>query len=246
MKIIKLGAVNSTNEYLKKYINNNCIKTSHIVYTFNQKKGKGQRGKIWHSDPGKNLAFSMCFFPKNIKAINQFSINMLVSLFIINILKSLKIPDLKIKWPNDILSGVKKICGILNEVKVKGNRIENIIIGFGININQENFENLPNASSLKLINQINYDLHSLVGLIIQDLKKNDYLRFKSKLNIKKISRIYHKNLYGTDTFINFKDSDNKIFQAKIVSVGENGIMKINTSTGKFESYNFQEIQMILN
>ena len=246
MKIIKLDAVNSTNEYLKKYIIDNCIKTSHVVYSFNQTKGKGQRGKTWHSDSGKNLAFSVCFFPKNLKVKNQFSINMLVSLFIINILKSLKIPELKIKWPNDILSGEKKICGILNEVKIKGNKIENIIIGFGININQENFENLPNASSLKLISKINYNLDSFVSLIIQSLKKNDYLKFKSELKIKKISRIYHKKLYGTDAFINFKNLDDKIFKAKIVSVGENGIIRIKTCTGKFESYNFQEIQMILN
>ena len=87
---------------------------------------------------------------------------MLFSLFIINTLNSLKIPDLNIKWPNDILSGDKKICGILNELKVKGDKIDNIIIGFGLNVNQVNFQNLPNASSLKLINNINYDLDGFV------------------------------------------------------------------------------------
>ena len=48
----------------------------------------------------------------------------------------------------------KKICGILNETTLKGNKIENIVIGFGLNVNQETFENLPNASSLKLINKL--------------------------------------------------------------------------------------------
>ena len=59
MKIIKLDAINSTNEYLKNYIQNNSIINTHAVYTFNQTKGKGQRGKVWLSEPEKNLAFSI-------------------------------------------------------------------------------------------------------------------------------------------------------------------------------------------
>ena len=76
MKIIKLDAINSTNEYLKEYIQVNSIKNNHIVYTFNQTKGKGQRGKVWISESGKNLAISIGFFPKRIKIKEQFILNM--------------------------------------------------------------------------------------------------------------------------------------------------------------------------
>ena len=246
MEIIKLGAINSTNEYLKKFIVNNSLTTKHVVYTFNQTNGKGQRGKIWHSEPGKNLAFSICIFPKNIEVKNQFIINMIVSLFLINILKALKIPDLKIKWPNDIMSGGKKICGILNEFKVRGDSVENIIIGFGLNINQENFDNLPNASSLKLINKITYDLNNLTALIIQSLKRYDYLNPKSELELKKINTNYNRNLYKLNNFSNFKDSEKKIFQGKIISVDKDGLLKMRLKNGNIENYNFQEIQMVLN
>ena len=246
MKIIKLDAVNSTNEYLKKYIKENSIKTTHIAYTFIQTNGKGQRGNTWDSEPGKNLAFSICLFPENMRAKDQFSLNMIVSLFIFNILKSLKIPDLKIKWPNDILSCGKKICGILNEVKVRGDSLENIIIGFGLNINQENFDNLPNASSLKLINKITYDLNNFTALIIQSLKRYDYLNPKSELELKKINTNYNRNLYKLNNFSNFKDSEKKIFQGKIISVGKDGLLKMRLKNGNIENYNFQEIQMILN
>ena len=123
---------------------------------------------------------------------------------------SLKIPDIKIKWPNDIMSGNKKICGILNELKVKGNKIEKIIIGFGLNINQENFENLPNASSLKILNGTNYDLNHLTMLFIQNLKKYNYLDFlinpESKNDIDNFFSLYNKNLYGLNKSFKFKDS----------------------------------------
>ena len=246
MKIIKLDAINSTNEYLKKYIKENFIKTTYVAYTFNQTNGKGQRGKTWDSEQGKNLAFSLCLFPENVKAKDQFSFNMIVSLFLFNILKSLKIPDLKIKWPNDILSGGKKICGILNEFKVRGDSVENIIIGFGLNINQENFDNLPNASSLKLINKITYDLNNLTALIIQSLKRYDYLNPKSELELKKINNNYNRNLYKLNNFSNFKDSEKKIFQGKIISVDKDGLLKMRLKNGNIENYNFQEIQMVLN
>jgi|TARA_B100000767_G_scaffold74279_1_gene70949 BirA family biotin operon repressor/biotin-[acetyl-CoA-carboxylase] ligase len=246
MKIIKLDAINSTNEYLKNYIQNNSIINTHAVYTFNQTKGKGQRGKVWLSEPEKNLAFSICFFPKSLKVNNQFNLNMTISLFLLNTLKSLKIPNLKIKWPNDILSGEKKICGILNEIKVKGNIIDNIIMGFGINVNQENFENLPNASSLKLIKNINYDLNGLVSLITQNLNNYNYLNPKSESEIKSLTLNYNKNLYGTNAFNDFSDLNNNSFKGKVISVDRKGVIKVQKKDNSFHNFNFHEIQMIFN
>ena len=172
MNLIKLDAINSTNEYLKNIIQKNQSKHTQVVYTFNQTEGKGQRGKVWNSQPEKNIAISIVFFPKKIKVDHQFILSMHFSLFILNTLKSLRVPNLKIKWPNDIMSGNTKICGILNETKVKGSFIESFIIGFGINVNQENFIDLPNASSLKLINNIDYDLEGIVSLIFQNLENS--------------------------------------------------------------------------
>ena len=249
MKIIKLDAINSTNEYLKEYIQVNSIKNNHIVYTFNQTKGKGQRGKVWISESGKNLAISIGFFPKRIKIKEQFILNMFFSLFIINTLKSLKIPNLKIKWPNDILSGNKKICGILNEIKVKGEFIDNIIVGFGINVNQQNFDNLPNASSLTLVKKINYDLDNLVNLFIQNLKNNIYFvnsfNSLSKSDIDNLIDNYHKNLYGINQLKSYVDSNGSAFNGMIVSVDKSGIINIKKEDGSLNAYNFQEIQIII-
>ena len=182
MNIIKLSAIDSTNDYLKINYSELIKKDIHIAYTFNQTNGKGQRGNSWVSEPEKNLAFSIIFFPNNFNIKNQFIINVIFSLFIFNTLKSLQIPDIKIKWPNDIMSGNKKICGILNELKIKGSKVEMIIIGFGLNINQEDFENLPNATSLKILKVINYYLNSLTTLFIENLNKYNYL--DSLINLK--------------------------------------------------------------
>ncbi len=248
MNLIKLDAINSTNEFLKDNIQKTLSKELQVVYTFNQTKGKGQRGNSWESQPEKNIAISLGLFPDNLKVENQFTLSMLFSLFILNTLKSLKIPDLKIKWPNDIMSGNTKICGILNEITVKGNIIQSIIVGFGINVNQENFENLPNASSLKLINNINYDLNKLVSLIIKNLKKYDYLskslRLLSNQELEDLNYSYHENLYKIGEKSQFTNKEKEIFIGKIVSVNKNGIIKIEKEDNSIMNYNFQEIQMI--
>tara|TARA_B100000767_G_scaffold112802_1_gene107701 strand:- start:220 stop:969 length:750 start_codon:yes stop_codon:yes gene_type:complete len=248
MNVIKLSAIDSTNDYLKTNFLDKTKNDIHVVYTFNQTKGRGQRGNTWNSEPEKNLAFSIAFFPNKFKVENHFTINIIFSLFILNTLKSLQIPDIKIKWPNDIMSGNKKICGILNELKIKGSKIEKIIIGFGLNINQENFENLPGASSLKLIKQIDYNLNEMTMLFVQNLKKYNYLDFlinpKSNNNIEVFFSKYKKNLFGVNKLYRFKDCNNITFLGKIISVNMEGIIKIKKDDGDLGFYNFHEIKMI--
>ena len=249
MILIKLDAINSTNEYLKDNIQKNHSKETQVAYTFNQTKGKGQRGKVWTSEPDKNIALSVIFYPKNINVKDQFVLSMQFSLFILNTLKSLDIPNLKIKWPNDIMSGNSKICGILNETKVKGSFIESFIIGFGINVNQVNFSDLPNASSLKLIRNIDYDLQGIVSLIFQNFKKYDYstntLKEFSENEFQKLNHQYHLNLYKKGEFVQFINNEKEFFCAKILEVNKKGVIKVQKEDKTIKVYNFQEIKMII-
>jgi BirA family biotin operon repressor/biotin-[acetyl-CoA-carboxylase] ligase len=241
MNIIKLDAIESTNDYLKSAVFNN----TQVAYTYNQFKGKGQRGNKWMSEPGKNLAFSIKIYPKNIDIKDQFKINVIFSLLILNTLKSLQIPDIKIKFPNDIMSGNKKICGILIELKVKGSEIDNIIIGFGLNVNQENFGELTNASSLKLISNLNYDLDGISNLFIQNLTRHNYLNklFNLNLGFDKTLEHYNQNLYGLNSNSIFQKNKSR-FTGKIKSITSSGGINILKKDGRVQTYNFDEIKMM--
>lgn len=241
MNVIKLDAIESTNDYLKSAV---FINTQ-VAYTYNQFKGKGQRGNKWMSEPGKNLAFSIKIYPKNIDIKDQFKINVIFSLLILNTLKSLQIPDIKIKFPNDIMSGNKKICGILIELKVKGSEIDNIIIGFGLNVNQENFGELTNASSLKLISNLNYDLDVISNLFIQNLTRHNYLNklFNLNLGFDKTLEHYNQNLYGLNSNSIFQKNKSR-FTGKIKSITSSGGINILKKDGRVQTYNFDEIKMM--
>ena len=241
MNIIKLDAIESTNDYLKSTVFNN----TQVAYTYNQFKGKGQRGNKWMSEPGKNLAFSIKIYPKNIDIKDQFKINVIFSLLILNTLKALQIPDIKIKFPNDIMSGNKKICGILIELKVKGSEIDNIIIGFGLNVNQENFGELTNASSLKLISNLNYDLDVISNLFIQNLTRHNYLNklFNLNLGFDKTLEHYNQNLYGLNSNSIFQKNKSR-FTGKIKSITSSGGINILKKDGRVQTYNFDQIKMM--
>ena len=241
MNIIKLDAIESTNDYLKSTVFNN----TQVAYTYNQFKGKGQRGNKWMSEPGKNLAFSIKIYPKNIDIKDQFKINVIFSLLILNTLKALQIPDIKIKFPNDIMSGNKKICGILIELKVKGSEIDNIIIGFGLNVNQENFGELTNASSLKLISNLNYDLDVISNLFIQNLTRHNYFNklFNLNLGFDKTLEHYNQNLYGLNSNSIFQKNKSR-FTGKIKSITSSGGINILKKDGRVQTYNFDEIKMM--
>ena len=149
MYIIKLNAIDSTNSYLKKLALEKPLAPFTVVWTTNQTNGRGQMGSNWVSEEGKNLTFSVLVkdVVENIEGI--FDLNVCVAVTLIEVLENYNLSNLAIKWPNDILADKKKIAGVLIENSIKSSGEIVSIVGIGINVNQENFSDLPQASSLK-------------------------------------------------------------------------------------------------
>ena len=155
--IIWLDSIDSTNEEAKRHISD--IDNLSILSAYEQTKGRGQRGNTWTSTPGENLMFSIVLKNPKISARDQFGINEITSLSVVDFLSQHGI-SARIKWPNDIYAGSKKICGILIENSLRGSGISSSIIGIGLNINQRNFDvNLPNPTSMALC-QTDLSCHS--------------------------------------------------------------------------------------
>lgn len=132
--------------------------TGTIFAALSQSAGRGQKGNIWHSARGSNLTFSILFKPHSIPAGSQFAICEAVSLALADYLASKRI-SCRIKWPNDIYVGDRKICGILIENTLSGEGVASSIIGIGFNLNQTYFPpDVPNATSLSLLTGGIYNL----------------------------------------------------------------------------------------
>lgn len=155
--IIWLDSIDSTNEEAKRHISD--IDNLSVLSAYEQTDGRGQRGNTWTSTPGENLMFSIVLKNPKVSARDQFVINEITSLSIVDFLSQHRI-SARIKWPNDIYVGSKKICGILIENSLRGSGISSSILGIGLNINQRNFDvNLPNPTSMVLC-QTDLSCHS--------------------------------------------------------------------------------------
>lgn len=243
MKIIKLSAIDSTNSFLKELAQNSVLDNYTIAVTDEQNSGRGQMNSSWHSEPFKNLTFSTFTRFKKLKITHQSYLNFAISLAIFDCLESMSVPDLTIKWPNDIMSGNQKICGILVETTFKNQEIKNAIIGVGLNVNQEKFPNhIYNASSLKKILKVEFNLDE----IMQDLIKKIQIRIH-ELESGRFTAIYDdylNNLYKKDQPTAFKNEKTKFFfMGMIKGVSAQGNLQVQLEDDAIVEFGIKEISL---
>jgi BirA family biotin operon repressor/biotin-[acetyl-CoA-carboxylase] ligase len=241
MKLVKLDAIDSTNDYLKDLIRKQNVENFTVVTAENQTNGKGQMGSIWVSEKGKNIIMSILVKDFIFDASTVFNLNIVVSLAVISSLKSLNIPNLSIKWPNDIMSDDKKIGGILIENSFRSDTTIISIVGLGLNVNQNNFENLPQASSLSLILQKNIDRDKLLKNIVCFLKMNIQSWEKSS-NILRTD--YSNLLFKKNELMLFQNKDNTLFKGIIQGISLDGKLEMISELGVNIDFDIKEIQMI--
>ena len=242
MRIIKLNAIDSTNTYLKLISSNEVLEDYTIVTAKHQSQGRGQIGTIWNSEKGKNLMCSVFKSGYFVSLENQFYISIVTSLAIIKALQSFTIPKLYVKWPNDILSENKKICGILIENVIKKTKLEASIIGIGLNVNQTEFKALPNASSIKIITGTVFNIEELLQLIIKNLKY--YFTFLEKGNLNVLKAEYENRLFRKDKPSTFKNNQGKIFAGFIKGISNSGKLQVVLEDAVLKEFDLKEIQLL--
>lgn len=243
MQLIKLDAIASTNVYLKRLSQEKELLDFTTVLAFEQLQGKGQMGAIWYSEKGKNLTFSVLKHLDKFLARDQFRLTMLVSLALFTTLKALQIPDLHIKWPNDILSGNNKISGILIENLLSGNYITTSVIGIGLNVNQTQFNELPKVSSLKLITGTNFNLEAVLNLFLHQLKKS--FSYKDQESFLDVKESYFKVLFRKDKPSTFKNLlSEALFTGIIRGVTPEGKLLVEVEDAQMNAYDLKEVRLM--
>lgn len=248
-----LPTCHSTNDWCAKLLENEFVSEGFTVYTSHQTHGKGQRGNNWESAKDKNITMSIVLKPDFIKASNQFQLNIAISLgiyaaiskfingfFVENV--AFYYENLKVKWPNDIYFGKKKIGGILIENTIFGSNLSTSIVGIGLNINQLSFEN-DKANSIRNILEADYDVEKsdLMTLIFEEIESY-YLKLKSN-KATDFSTKYLSILFRINQWHNFRKND-KDFVGKIIGVNDYGRLKIETQKG-VELFDFKEVEFVI-
>jgi BirA family biotin operon repressor/biotin-[acetyl-CoA-carboxylase] ligase len=107
-----------------------------IILAESQSAGRGRLGRSWHSERDAGLYLSMVLFPKAPPSLAPF-FTLATAVAMHNAIERYSGLDIDIKWPNDLLIGRKKFCGILSEIQAEIDLVKTMIIGIGVNVNHE-------------------------------------------------------------------------------------------------------------
>jgi len=240
-KLLHLAEVDSTNTYIKEIISKENKEVEGLVVSVDKQVfGRGQKGSVWKSEPGKNLTFSIYLKP-NLFIQNQFLISKVISLGIIDFLKNLGIERTYIKWPNDIYIESRKVGGILIENSIKNNKVYSSVVGVGVNVNQVKFdlENNP-TSIINELGGIDFDLKELFNQLLFFIEKR-YMLLKLN-NEPIIDNTYISKLYLINELKKFK-VNNKVVKGVITGVSSIGKLQIRISDRNRE-FDLKEIEFL--
>lgn len=231
----------STNLYAQERIKSKKITTNCVIVAKHQTVGKGQRGSRWSSNYGENMLISFVLFPEFLMVEDAFYLSKITSLALFDFVCSMTEGQVKIKWPNDLYVQNKKIAGILIENNIIGSKISSSVLGIGLNVNQMEFDQNLNATSLSLENKKKYQLTELpFGLL-----KHFESRWKELQNSErqKIDSDYLSRLYAFGENKLFED-ENGDFKGRIVGLAQNGLLKVHKDNGTTQLYDIKELKFL--
>lgn len=230
MNIEKFEILDSTNDYLK---NKKDIKNYDIVSAKVQTKGRGTRGRKWLSDNGGAL-FSIAIKKEKYIDIEEYKkLSLITGISVLEVLEEISNKKFYLKWVNDIYINDKKICGILNEFNG-----EFFIIGIGINVNTEKFEEgAGRPTSLFLETKENYDIDLIIEKVFYKLKERYFYFLQG--NWKEIlERINEKNYLKDKKIIILKEE--KEIEAMGKNINEEGELVVEIN-GELENLEMGEV-----
>ncbi|SCY99676.1 biotin--[acetyl-CoA-carboxylase] ligase [Alkaliphilus peptidifermentans] len=222
-KIIHFQSIDSTNTYAKEIAEK--MPSGTIIVSEEQLGGKGRMGKDWTSPKGEGIWMSVILKP-HIPPEEGSKLTQIAAAAVCEGIRSITGLNALIKWPNDVVVGGRKVCGILTEMVAEINQIHYLIVGPGINVNNSRFdESLSNiATSLYLEKGEKIHRKKLLCEIINkfDQLYNDFI---TEGTLKKSIDICRMNsaLIGREIIIH---QGGKKIKAKALDITEDGLLEV--------------------
>jgi BirA family biotin operon repressor/biotin-[acetyl-CoA-carboxylase] ligase len=237
---LHLKVTGSTNDDALELASKTAPSDGFCVFTDFQTGGKGQYGRKWQSEAGKNLLASYIFQTAFLKIEEIFSLHLMASLAVYHHLKLQGVEGLKIKWPNDLLASGRKIAGILIQNSMRANSLVHTVVGIGINLNQERFSDDIEAVSVKMLTGKDSDPGAQAeSLYYQLMQRFELIRSGKGMDM---LPEYNDLLSGAGCLAECESSDGKIFKALVKWVDREGKIWLEHE-GKIMDYSFGALRI---
>ena len=238
-RITHLEETGSTNDAIRE-----CSPEHGEVVTAEvQRSGRGQKGNGWESERGRNLLFSIYLTPHFLPCQEQFHLSQAVALALTETLEKYGIAA-RIKWPNDIYAGDRKIAGILieNSVGMNGTLLDSVI-GIGLNVNQTTFvSDAPNPTSMKRETGRDFDREAVLAAFLYVFGQR-YAALESG-DRETVAADYAAKLYRSGERHLYRDAEG-VFRGRIVRVEPDGELLVERENGEIRGYLFKQIEFVI-
>ena len=196
-----------------------------------QTAGKGRRGRCWQSPAGSSISMSILLRP----VMNPSDAPMLTLVMAYAATKALREKtelDIGIKWPNDLVVSGKKISGILTEMSAEIDYINHVVIGVGINVNQDTFPDdiKETASSLKMELGKRIKRSGLIAAVMKNFEKY-YEIFQETEDLSGLKELYNSMLVNKDREVKVLEPGNE-YKAHAIGINQTGELIVRTPDGK--------------
>jgi BirA family biotin operon repressor/biotin-[acetyl-CoA-carboxylase] ligase len=244
---IYVKSLASTNTYASELLRQIALSEGSLIYTFEQEKGRGQRGNAWESEPNKNVTLSLVLQPSFITSQHQFLLTKITALAVADLMAEILqthgiLHQIRIKWPNDIYVNDKKIAGILIENYLRETTIQQAIVGVGINVNQAVFQTAPNAISLFSLLHQTTDLQHCIALFCECFEAR-YLQLKNN-KLEQLNADYLSLLYRINEWSTYQTPGKQVFEGNIKGVSEIGKLQVELISGEIKEFDLKEIVFV--
>lgn len=210
-----------------------------VVTADEQTAGRGQRGNVWRAAAGENILASIVLRPSFVDVRRQFSLSQACALAIRDAMADYGIA-VRLKWPNDIYVGNGKLAGILVEVDFSVDRVEQCILGVGLNVNQTEFPVMERVPvSMRLLGGVRYDVVEVLDVVMEKLLRYVALLRDGRCDV--LDEEYKHSLIGMGEERRYADASG-CFRAVIDDVRPNGYLVLRRTDGAVSEYAFKEVE----
>jgi BirA family transcriptional regulator, biotin operon repressor / biotin---[acetyl-CoA-carboxylase] ligase len=201
-----------------------------------QTAGRGRGGHTWHSQRGDGIYCSVILRPRLAPADALF-ISLAAGLAVVAAVEEACGIRADLRWPNDVLFGDKKFCGILAESAAEGDRLRHVIVGIGINVNQASFPSELNelATSLRIVTGRICTRLQLVAALLQSLDREYRALSSAHAKSDVIARFEAASSYARGKRVRVEDSGTPAYDGVTEGLDPRGFLRVRTSSGELRT-----------
>ena len=196
-----------------------------------QNAGKGRRGRAWESPSGKSIYMTILLRPQ-ITPDKAPMLTLIMGLSVAEGIRKVSGAETEIKWPNDIVMNKKKVCGILTEMATEMEYVNYVVIGVGINVNQEYFSEGIKEIATSLYEETGtvYQRSELIAAVLERFEKN-YEMFLETGDLSAVRKAYDSILVNRGQEVKVLEPGNE-YRAVAEGINKNGELIVRLSDGR--------------